>query len=121
MFPPEVWVLIDESRLMPVPGFSLTLPLLTFTRHTLHHITFTHTFILDIISCLQIHITLQYAPPEVEQKYKMCHTLASIRGKAGPKCMICKGSALVQHTHISKVILIFQEKILVLLIKEHMK
>ena len=76
--------LFDKCRLIPAPGFTFTLPNLSFTAHTIYHNT-----------------ELAYTPViQPVQLVKMGYTLASIRNKAGPKCFTCcKGSPLETHIH----------------------
>ena len=71
-------VLYDKSRPMQPTSFYFIPPHLELITHTLHH----NTTLIAIHSSLEFSLTHH---PEVMQKYKMCHTLACIRSKAGPK------------------------------------
>ena len=85
------WMFFGKSSLMPAPGFSFTVPHLTFI--TDHH---AYSLFLDIFSYVKIHITLKGCSSEVRKKYKLGHTLASTRSKTGLPSR--KESALHIHT-----------------------
>ena len=75
-----------KSGLMPEPGFSFTLPHLTFITHIVHQNT--TNMHLSLTSC-HTHNSVMWSAKVMQTENE--YTIASIYSKAGPERRRCKG------------------------------